>query len=527
MVDLGLFAVHAALAMDVSRSAHSTSPLASRATLEPGGIVAFDPTALLNLAVGSPLPTSLLAGIAALTQESPRVYARMVLLSKTESSRGVFFQCVDAKSPLMHASLYLREGRLCGAVYGRDSVRTVFRSLESGVSSARVEDANRDLPCGGADLDFVAPPEPLLQSNDGGVAEDGGVADGAMCDDGGTVDVLVVYTDAAVAQAGSETALLDEISWVVADSNAIYAGSGVMLTARLVGTARLNGFVEDSANLMADLNALTTTNDGVLDAVHTLRDAHDADLVALVRADSPLSCGVAWIMQENSSAQSTSGFSVTALGCFANRTFTHELAHNMGCCHAPNDGGGCSHNGGVFPYAKGHRFTGDDGVDYRTVMAYAPGARIPRFSSPLQYWAGVSTGIIDECDNSRTIDETRFAFTNYRCSPPMASCGSPLAGDCCTPHIEPFCSDAACCAFVCAQDAYCCESTWDARCAESARSIFVGCCVTDLDGDATTGASDLAALLSAWGTDSVDFDESGVCDAADLATLLASWGSCL
>ncbi len=46
----------------------------------------------------------------------------------------------------------------------------------------------------------------------------------------------------------------------------------------------------------------------------------------------------------------------------------------------------------------------------------------------------------------------------------------------------------------------------------------------DLDADGVVGPSDLAILLSQWGTDgSADFDDSGAVDAADLAFLLANW----
>ncbi|MBI1302230.1 MAG: hypothetical protein GC172_00300 [Phycisphaera sp.] len=51
-------------------------------------------------------------------------------------------------------------------------------------------------------------------------------------------------------------------------------------------------------------------------------------------------------------------------------------------------------------------------------------------------------------------------------------------------------------------------------------------CPADLDGDGAIGASDLATLLAAWGTDGADLSGDGLTDAGDLATLLASWGAC-
>ncbi|MEE9130267.1 MAG: S8 family serine peptidase [Phycisphaerales bacterium] len=54
-------------------------------------------------------------------------------------------------------------------------------------------------------------------------------------------------------------------------------------------------------------------------------------------------------------------------------------------------------------------------------------------------------------------------------------------------------------------------------------------CPADLDGDGSVGASDLLALLVAWGTDPEgppDFDGDGVVGASDLLTLLVNWGPC-
>ena len=53
-------------------------------------------------------------------------------------------------------------------------------------------------------------------------------------------------------------------------------------------------------------------------------------------------------------------------------------------------------------------------------------------------------------------------------------------------------------------------------------------CPSDLDGDVTVGAADLAVLLGSWGTadDASDLDGDGVVGASDLAVLLGSWGAC-
>jgi hypothetical protein len=313
-------------------------------------------------------------------------------------------------------------------------------------------DLSTGLPCAGV----LTPP---AGPDEGGIA-------GAGCDDGSRIDLFVGYTDASVAQAGGSTQLMDSILWAVADSNTIYAASEIPITLRLVGTRLAEGYIEDASSMANDLYALRDPSDGPLDAVHAAGVAAGADHIALVRANGGGACGVAYLVGD-SPTDVGYGVSVTALGCFSNRTFTHELGHNMGCCHAPGDGGGCT-SGGVFPYSTGHRFVGTNGTEYRTVMAYAPGTRIGRFSSPLLTFQGTPTGIADERDNARSMRETRFNVANFRCE----------------------------------------------------------VCLGDLDGNGTVDAADLGALLSAWGQTGGDLDADGTTNASDLAALLGNWGAC-
>ena len=51
-------------------------------------------------------------------------------------------------------------------------------------------------------------------------------------------------------------------------------------------------------------------------------------------------------------------------------------------------------------------------------------------------------------------------------------------------------------------------------------------CPADLDGDGVVSASDLSALLGAWGTIDGDVDGDGTTNAADLSAVLGAWGAC-
>ncbi|MFM7132752.1 MAG: reprolysin-like metallopeptidase [Planctomycetota bacterium] len=299
----------------------AASPAATSPTPSSDFGFAYDPQDFFELTIGAPVPR----GIDRLGTEG------LELESRSEADDGVLYIFSDPDQPGFRASLLLREGRLVGVIDHPNELRTTITSVRAGFSVARVDDALKDLTCGCEERHLTRDPN---GPDDGG--GDGGVA-GGPCDNGTKVDVLVVYTSAAVTQAGSTASLLDSINWAMADSNSIYAGSGVALQARLVGTALVT--YTENADMSVDLDRLTGTSDGFMDNIHTIRNNVGADLVALVRADGGGACGVAWLLPSNSSANANKGFSVTALGCFSNRTFTHEMGHNMGCCHAPGDGG--------------------------------------------------------------------------------------------------------------------------------------------------------------------------------------------
>lgn len=70
---------------------------------------------------------------------------------------------------------------------------------------------------------------------------------------------------------------------------------------------------------------------------------------------------------------------------------------------------------------------------------------------------------------------------------PLPRCGE-LAGDCCAPHPEPFCIEAACCTVICANDPFCCEVSWDANCATAALSLCASCAAPSACGAPGSGS---------------------------------------
>ena len=233
------------------------------------------------------------------------------------------------------------------------------------------------------------------------------------CDDGSIIDVLVGYTPAARETAGGTEAILAEIDLAVEGTNLAYESSSVETRIRLVSAEEFA--YQEQGRFSDHLQRLTDPDDGHLDAVHLEREMHQADLVTLLVQD-PSACGVAWVMGIASPAFEANAFSVVHWSCAVDGfIFAHELGHNLGCDHEHPDGGN-----GVFEYSFGHRFVGDGGGQWRTVMARAPGVVIPHFSNPSVFFDGQPTGVPkgrpDAADNARTINETKLIAANFRCS---------------------------------------------------------------------------------------------------------------
>jgi hypothetical protein len=110
------------------------------------------------------------------------------------------------------------------------------------------------------------------------------------------------------------------------------------------------------------------------------------------------------------------------------------------------------------------------------------------------------------------------------CTACANACGAPTAGDCCTSHATPSCSNSLCCTTICAADAFCCDIQWDNACATAARAVCTSCSRPgDLNGDGNVNSADLTMLLNAWGTAAADIDGNGVTGASDLLVLLNNW----
>lgn len=239
----------------------------------------------------------------------------------------------------------------------------------------------------------------------------GGVLNAGNGDDGSIVDVMVLWTPQARSAAGGLSNIEAVVQGSIAISNTAYENSEVNPRLRLVYSGEVN--YTQSSDMGTDLSRLRDTGDGFMDEIHAIRDQYGADMVALLVSNNQY-CGIAYLMTTLGNGFAASAFSVSNYSCaVGNITFPHELGHNMGCAHDRDNSGNA-----LFSYSYGWRWFGQSNNQFRSVMAYAPGSRVPHFSNPDVTYDGVATGVPigqqGEAANAQSINQAAFTIANWR-----------------------------------------------------------------------------------------------------------------
>ncbi|MCC5805740.1 MAG: hypothetical protein JJU00_05360 [Opitutales bacterium] len=234
------------------------------------------------------------------------------------------------------------------------------------------------------------------------------------------VDILVLYTPAVKAFYEGENGVIAHVLATFEGSNAALDNSDIPMIWNVVGIEEVI-YVESPWSLSEDLDHLRNSVSGELDEVHALRDAYGADLVCLFRRGTVGgAAGLAFRLNGNTPQQGF-GFSVvvdeTALNNF---TFAHEIGHNLSSGHHRGDfsGGNPELN-----TSFGYLFTGTDGIAYSTIMGTGfDFVRIPNFSNPDVFFAGVATGLPGSdpqaADNATSFQSVGAQIENFRPAQP-------------------------------------------------------------------------------------------------------------
>ena len=325
-------------------------------------------------------------------------------VEKRSKDRYSWFGQVAGVAP-SHVSLVIENGNMAGNITIEGQIYQV-RPVGDGVHSVREIDQSA--------FPVEAPPVPVnlpLEEQDPQTLPPPTL----QFDDGSIIDVMVVYTDDVAAASPN---ILSEIQLAIDETNTSYANSGINQRLRLVHTVEVN--YAETGDMSADLNCITSQDDGCLDSVHTLRDSYDADMVSFWVENGGAYCGIAWLMTTVSGSFETHAFSVIDRQCATGYySFGHELGHNMGAHHDRYVTSGQ----GAYPYSYGYVYTPDR---WRTIMAYNTQCADWGFNcTRIQYWSnpdvnynGVPTGVpegqFDSADNRRTLNNTAYTVANFR-----------------------------------------------------------------------------------------------------------------
>ena len=237
---------------------------------------------------------------------------------------------------------------------------------------------------------------------------------GALLDDGSVIDLLVAYTPAARSSEGGTVAMRALIAASIEDVNLRHSNSATNVQFRLVHQGEVS--YAESGNSSTDLAALADSDDGAADIVHTWRNQYGADVVTMI--EDSMESGTAGLGYRPANATQLAyagnAFSVVLRTYADSGTMAHEIGHNLGCHHHPDDNN-ASADATIYPYAFGHRFYA--GWWFRTTMAYDPDGfhvRIDYFSDPDNTYNEVSMGTEGARDNAEVIRLTRTTVANHR-----------------------------------------------------------------------------------------------------------------
>jgi peptidyl-Asp metalloendopeptidase len=213
--------------------------------------------------------------------------------------------------------------------------------------------------------------------------------------------VLVAYTPRVAANIADMKSFID---LALAETNDGYANSGVKVRVELAHAQLVN--YQESGSQDRDLLNFRTRGDSIMDEIHTLRDAHQADVCVLLIEDRSY-CGLASAILADESNAFAVVYHACATGYYS---FAHEIGHLQGARH------NIEADSKMTPFSYGHGYLNALGK-WRTIMSYDCADGCPRkafWSNPFVKYNGSPAGKEDCCYDARVLNETAAVITSFR-----------------------------------------------------------------------------------------------------------------
>lgn len=338
---------------------------------------------------------------------SDKSFIAQIEKSKEIAPRTLLAKGKIANIPMSDVTILYKDGRVTGHIRTSETTYEI-RHVQNGVHVVREIDPRRFKEVHPPSRRDARPLREVLRPSQ------------IMSTEPIIIDLLAVYTTAAKDAVGGEQNVKDLIDFAIAETNLAYENSNVYQRLNLVESREVS--YTESGDSETDINRLMGKTDGYLDAVHSLRDQYGADFVALFASGFETFqsgnqqftiCGRSNPMDStNYTNYESLAFVVVDLRCGTIYTLAHELGHDMGTQHDAATAGGDYQ--GLYYYSFGYQ---DPQSRFRTIMAYdCPSScpRVPFFSNPRVNFNNWSTGIIDQADNSQTLNNTREIVAGLR-----------------------------------------------------------------------------------------------------------------
>ena len=225
------------------------------------------------------------------------------------------------------------------------------------------------------------------------------------------INLLIVYTPAAATWAtNNEGGISNTIAGAMAQTKNVVDNQGNGDTIKLVHSALVSYTEHTGDNMSTDLDRLTETDDGYLDTIHLLRQQYNADIVVLFEFYSGIG-GLGWVLNDTTTGRYQNAFNTVRIQQISwTTTSIHEIGHNMGMRHEIDQY--ATPPTPLYPYAWGWYWTGNNSVQYGSVMSYT-GTETPHFSNPNIIYQGQPAGNTN-ANNAQVFRNTKHVVAFYK-----------------------------------------------------------------------------------------------------------------